>query len=70
MQVPVVQRSRSIRFEDQATPVFGSKTKDEGLIAALQLKGKGLDHLGIDMLGVSRSLTTAGLHARQMQCSS
>ncbi|KAN0134554.1 hypothetical protein V8E53_007700 [Lactarius tabidus] len=51
MRVPVVQRSSSMCFEDQATPVFGSKTKGEGLIAALQLKGKGIDQLGIDMLG-------------------
>ncbi|KAN0134480.1 hypothetical protein V8E53_007626, partial [Lactarius tabidus] len=40
-----------MRFEDQATPIFGSKTKGEGLIAALQLKGKGIDQLGIDILG-------------------
>ncbi|KAN0134438.1 hypothetical protein V8E53_007584 [Lactarius tabidus] len=51
MQVPVVQRSSSMRFEEQATPIFGSKTKGEGLIAALQLKGKGIDQLGIDILG-------------------
>jgi hypothetical protein len=49
-------------FEDQATPVFDFITKSRDLSTSPQLKVKGINHLGTEMLGRASLINCSWVH--------